>query len=99
MHDITKLFLAERFNAKITSPDIHFKAIEALEHFINDEELKKRLLRLLKEAKDIYFSAERLKENTARSAEKRKAGKGRAQHSWKIIARIRSKPQEGIIFP
>lgn len=81
MHDITKLFLAERFNAKITSPDIHFKAIEALEHFINDEELKKKIIALLKEAKDIYFSAERLKEKTLPALLKRgKQERGRAQY-------------------
>ncbi|MDI6738699.1 MAG: hypothetical protein QME12_09405, partial [Nanoarchaeota archaeon] len=64
MHDITKLFLAEKFGIKITSPTIHIKAIEALEQFIKDEGLKRKIIELLKEAKDIYFSAERLKEKT-----------------------------------
>lgn len=62
MHNVTKLFLAKKYNLKISSPDIHAKTIWALEEFIKDEDLKKRLLQLLKEAKDIYYSVERLKE-------------------------------------
>jgi len=64
MHDFTKLFLAEKFNIKISGQNIHAKTIDALEHFINDSTLKKKLLELLKEAKNIYYSAERLKEKT-----------------------------------
>lgn len=81
MHDITKLFLAEKFSIKITSPDIHFKAIQALEHFIRDEGLKKRIIEKLKEAKDIYLSAERLKEKTLPALLKKgKQERGRAQY-------------------
>jgi len=81
MHDLTKLFLAEKFNVKITSPEIHKKAIETLEHFINDAELRKRLLELLKEAKNIYYSAERLKEKTLPILLKRgKQERGKAQY-------------------
>lgn len=64
MHDITKLFLAEKFNAKITSPEMHRKVIEALDTFIKDSTLKEKLVTLLKDAKSIYFNAERLKEKT-----------------------------------
>lgn len=62
MHNITKLFLAYRYNIKISSPEIHSKTITALEHFIKEQGTKTRLLELLKEAKDFYYSAERLKE-------------------------------------
>lgn len=62
MHDITKLFLAEKFNIKISSPEIHKKTIEALAYFVNDSSLKKNLLKLLNEAKEVFYSAERLKE-------------------------------------
>ena len=62
MHDATKLFLAERYNIKLTSPHIHNKAINALKEYVKEEELKKRILELLEEAKGIYYSAERLKE-------------------------------------
>ena len=62
MHDVTKLFFAKNYGLKITSPGIHIKTIRALEHFINDEKLKVKLLKLLKEAKNVYFNAERLKE-------------------------------------
>src|SRR3989338_2671986 len=62
MHDLTKLFLAKRYSVKLSSPNIHTKAIRVLEEFIKDEEIKKKLLELLKEANHIYFSTERLKE-------------------------------------
>ena len=62
MHNITKLFLAYKFNIRISSPEIHSKTIDALYNFIRDDELKKKLIELLKEAKTIYYSAERLKE-------------------------------------
>ena len=81
MHDLTKLFLAERFNAKLSSPEIHAKAIEALEHFIKDDALKKKLLALLKEAKNIYYSSERLKERTLPTLLRRgKQERGKAQY-------------------
>lgn len=81
MHNLTKLFIAERFNTKISSPEIHTKAIEALEHFIRDDGLKATLLVLLKEAKDIYYSAERLKEKTLPVLLKRgKQERGKAQY-------------------
>lgn len=81
MHNLTKLFIAERFNAKISSPEIHAKTIEALEHFIQDDKLKEKLLMLLKEAKDIYYSTERLKEKTLPVLLKRgKQERGKAQY-------------------
>lgn len=64
MHDITKLFLAEKFNIKVSSPDIHSKTIDILEQTIKDSKLKERLLVLLKEAKTTYYNIERLKEKT-----------------------------------
>jgi len=81
MHDLTKLFLAEHFNVKIASPEIHGKTIAALEHFLKEDEVKKRLLELLKEAKDIFYSAERLKERTLPLLLKRgRQERGRAQY-------------------
>lgn len=62
MHDITKYFLALKLNIKVSSPDIHFKTIEALGHFIQDKELKEKLISLLKEAENAYFDIERLGE-------------------------------------
>ena len=62
MHDLTKYFLAQKLNIKVSSPDIHAKTIEVLEHFITDKELKEKLIILLKEAKNAYFDVERLKE-------------------------------------
>ena len=62
MHNITKLFLAQQYNIKITSPEIHRKTILALEEFIKDKQIQNKLLSLLKKAKDIYYSSERLKE-------------------------------------
>ena len=81
MHDLTKLFLAEKFNIKITSPEIHSKTINALAHFINDETIKKELLELMKTAKDIYYSTERLKEKTLPTLLRRgKQERGKAQY-------------------
>ena len=81
MHNVTKLFLAEKFNVKISSPEIHAKTIEALEHFIKNDELKKKLLDLLKDAKDIYYSVERLKEKTLPAMLRRgKQERGKAQY-------------------
>ncbi|MBI2581271.1 hypothetical protein HYV85_05715 [Candidatus Woesearchaeota archaeon] len=81
MHDLTKLFLAEKFNAKIASPELHAKAIDALEHFIRDDALKKKLLALLKEAKGIYYNSERLKEKILPALLKRgKQERGKAQY-------------------
>lgn len=81
MHDLTKLFLAEKFNIKISSPEIHAKTITALEHFIKDSQMKEQLIRLLKEAKNTYYNAERLKEKTLLLLLKRgKQERGRAQY-------------------
>jgi hypothetical protein len=81
MHDLTKLFLSKRFNVKITSPEIHRKAIGALEYFIKDEKLKHHLLELLKEAKEIFFSSERLKEKVVTALLiKGKQERGKAQY-------------------
>ena len=62
MHDITKLFLAEKFNIKVSSPDIHSKTLDILEQAIIDKKLKEKLLGLLREAKSTYYNVERLKE-------------------------------------
>jgi len=62
MHDVTKLFLAQEFAIKISSPDIHSKTIEALGEKIQDAKTKAKLLNLLREAKEVYFNTERLKE-------------------------------------
>ncbi|MFH1637866.1 MAG: hypothetical protein ABIB71_05560 [Candidatus Woesearchaeota archaeon] len=62
MHNITKLFLGTEHSIKLSSPKIHMKTIEALEHFIKEDKVKKKLLALLKEAKNIYYNTERLKE-------------------------------------
>ena len=63
MHDVTKLFLATKFVIKITSPAIHEKTIAALREKIQDVSTKEKLLKLLGEAKEVYFNVERLKEN------------------------------------
>lgn len=62
MHDITKLFLADAFAVKITSPEIHEKAIIAIGEKVKDENTKEKLIALLKDAKGIYLNVERLKE-------------------------------------
>lgn len=62
MHDITKLFLAKRFKVKIGSPQIHAKTIAAIDQFIKNNELKQRILPLLKEAQQTFYNVERLKE-------------------------------------
>lgn len=81
MHDLTKLFLAEKFNIKISSPNIHSKTIFALEYFVKKDELKTRLLELLKEADELYYSAERLKEKTIPTLLKKgKQERGKAQY-------------------
>ena len=62
MHNITKLFLAKEFGIKINSPRIHEKTICAIEEFLKDATLKEKIIKMLKEAENIYFNAERLKE-------------------------------------
>lgn len=62
MHDVTKLFLAMKFAIKVTSPDIHEKTILALREKIQDLATKEKLLKLLGDAKEVYFNVERLKE-------------------------------------
>jgi len=100
MHDLTKLFLAEKFNIKLSSPEIHTKAIESLEYLIKDEKLKKKLISLLKNAKDIYYSAERLKEKTLPVLLKRgKQERGRAQYYSEDYANKSScNPQKASYF-
>jgi len=81
MHDITKFFLAEMFNIKVSSPEVHAKTISALEHFVKDDALRKKLLSLLKEADKAYYDAERLKERILPALLKRgKQERGRAQY-------------------
>lgn len=100
MHNITKLFLADRFRIKISSPDIHAKTILALEHFIKDEALKKRLSFLLDQAKNVYYSAERLKEKTLPVLLKRgKQERGRAQYySEDYKEKMQINPQKASYF-
>lgn len=62
MHDITKLLLAKQFTIKIVSPQIHAKTIATVEHFIKDDNLKQKILPLLKEAQQTFYNVERLKE-------------------------------------
>lgn len=62
MHDLTKLFLAKKFAIKISSPNLHEKTIEALREKIQDALIKEKIILLLKEAKEVYFNVERLKE-------------------------------------
>jgi len=81
MHDVTKLFLAKQYNIKVSAPDIHAKTIEALEACIKEEKIKRRLLELLKEAKEIYFSVERLKERVLPAMlRKGKQERGKSQY-------------------
>jgi len=81
MHDITKLFLAEKYNIKITSPEIHAKAIDALAKCLTDKMLKDKLIELLKQAENFYYSVERLKEKTLLTLLKRgKQERGKAQY-------------------
>ncbi|MBI4016735.1 MAG: hypothetical protein HY363_03510 [Candidatus Aenigmarchaeota archaeon] len=62
MHDVTKLFLARRFKIKIVSPQIHAKTIAAIDYFIKDDELRQKIIPLLKEAQQTFYNVERLKE-------------------------------------
>jgi hypothetical protein len=81
MHDITKLFLAKKFNIKITSPDIHAKTILAVEEIITDKKLKEKLVGLLQEAKTTYYNIERLKEKSLPLLLKKgKQERGKAQY-------------------
>ncbi len=81
MHDCAKLFLAKQFNIKVTSPQIHAKTILALGQFIKEEETKQKVLILLKEAKECFYNAERLKERTIPILLKRgKAEREQAQY-------------------
>jgi hypothetical protein len=81
MHDITKLFLAKKFNIKITSPDIHIKTILAVEEVITNKKLKDKLIELLQEAKTTYYNIERLKEKSLPVLLKKgKQERGKAQY-------------------
>ncbi len=79
MHDITKLFLAKHFGIKIVSPQIHAKTIAAIEHFIQDKELREQLLPLLKNAQQTFYNVERLKEKIVPVLLKK--GKQEREHS------------------
>src|SRR3989338_5636928 len=100
MHDLTKLFLAEKFNIKISSPEIHAKTITALEYHINNEKLKAKIISLLREAKTLYFSSERLKEKTLPVLLKRgKQERGKAQYySEDYSKRSESNSQKAYYF-
>ena len=81
MHDVTKLFLAKRFNIKIVSPNIHAKTILAVEEIITDQKLKTKLIELLQEAKATYYNIERLKEKSLPLLLKKgKQERGKAQY-------------------
>lgn len=100
MHDATKLFLAEKFNIKISGQEVHIKTINALECFIKDDNLKKKLLELLAKAKNLYYSAERLKEKTLSTLLKRgKQERGKAQYySEDFTQKIKINAQKSSYF-
>ncbi len=54
MHNMTKLFLAKKFNLKITGKFIHEAVIEALKKYIEDEAVKSKLLELLNKSKKEF---------------------------------------------
>ncbi len=70
--------------------EIHAKTIEALEHLIKDEEIRKRLLGLLKDARDMYYSAERLKERILPTLLRRgKQERSKAQYYSEDYSKLR----------
>lgn len=50
MHDISKLFLAEKFNLKFSSPEIHVAVIQALRELVK----RKDIINLIEEADKEY---------------------------------------------
>lgn len=57
MHDITKLILGKKFNIKVKHPEIHAKAIEALEANLKDSK-KEKLIELLNKAQEKFKDIE-----------------------------------------
>lgn len=100
MHDLTKLFFALNYNFKITSPQIHLKVILVLEEKIKDETIKKKLIDLLKEAKEEYFQVERLKEKVIPLLLKEaKKERGKAQYYTEDFSQERkTTPQRAAYF-
>ncbi len=100
MHDPTKYFLALKLNIKVSSPEIHQKTIEALEHFINDPGLKEKLISLLREAKNAYFNVERLKERVVPLMLKQaKKERGKSQYYTEDYTKEKKvNPQKAIYF-
>ncbi len=56
MHNISKLFLAEKYNLKISKKWVHRATIVAMSHVIMEDALKAKIIRLLQEANKIYES-------------------------------------------
>ncbi len=54
MHNISKLFLAEKYNIKISKKGVHRATIVAMGSVINEDALKTKIIRLLQEADKIY---------------------------------------------
>lgn len=54
MHDIAKLYLAEKHGLKITGRGVHLAAIVALRKVLSDKKAMEQAIRLLREAEDIY---------------------------------------------
>ena len=52
MHDISKLFLARKYNLKLGSPNVHAAVIQALREFVK----RKDILSLLDKAEKEYDS-------------------------------------------
>lgn len=50
MHDITKLFLAKKYNLKLSKPEVHAAAIQALREFVK----RKDVINLLEKAEEEY---------------------------------------------
>lgn len=54
MHDITKLYLAEQHNLKLSQRGVHAAAIVALRKVLEDKKVKSKAIKLLEQAEDIY---------------------------------------------
>jgi len=54
MHDLAKLFLAKKYNLKITKR-VHFSTIVSFESILEEKELREKVIKLLKQA-ELYYS-------------------------------------------
>jgi len=54
MHDITKLYLAEQHNLKLSQRGVHAAAIVALRKVLEDKKVKAIAIKLLEKAENIY---------------------------------------------